>query len=40
MLYTGWFDGVDEWVAVCLAPADREDVEGVHVNYQLRHGLF
>lgn len=37
---TWWFDGVDERVTVCLAPADGKDVDGVHVHYQLRHGLF
>lgn len=39
-LCTWGFDGVDEWIPVGLTPADWEDVEGVHVNYQLRHWLF
>lgn len=39
-LCTRGFDGVDEWIPIGLTPADREDVEGVHVNYQLRHWLF
>lgn len=24
--YTGGFDGVKEWIAICLTPADRKDV--------------
>lgn len=39
-LCTRGFDGVDEWVPIGLTPADWEDVEGVHVNYQLWHWLF
>lgn len=39
-LQTCGFDGVDEWIAVGLAPADGEDVEGIHVDYELRHGLL
>lgn len=37
---TRGFDGVDEWVAIGLTPADWENVEGVHMNYQLWHWLF
>lgn len=39
-LCTRGFDGVDEWIPISLTPADWEDVEGVHVNYQLWHRLF
>lgn len=40
VLYTWGLDGVHKWIAICLTPADREDVEGVHMNYQLWHGLL
>lgn len=40
MLCTWGFDGVDERIAVCFTPADREDVQGVDMNYQLWHGLL
>lgn len=40
LLFTCRFDRVDEWITICLTPADGEDVEGVHMNYHLWHGLL
>lgn len=34
------FDGVQQGVTVGLTPADRKDVQRVHMSYKLWHSLF